>query len=257
MGKTAVITGATSGIGAAYARRLAKDGYDLVITGRRKEIIQKLAGDLAKQYGIKVDVIIAELAEDADVQKVIDAIKSNPDVEMLINNAGYYSGRMECLTDTDLTECEKMIKILTIVPLRLAYTVIPAMSSRGKGAIINVSSLAGILPMRKQTIYSASKAFVKFFSEGLYMELGSKGIKVQALCPGVIATDFYRNRPQKEQNTKSPKMMSPEEVVDCSLKCLEKNRAICVPGGMYKAMNTIFGILPRSAWYKYIAKMVP
>ena len=257
MSKTALITGATSGIGAAYAKRLASQGYDLILTGRRQEIIQKLADDLAKQFNIKAKVIIAELSDDSGIQKVIDAIKSAVNLEILINNAGYYSGRMEYFVDTDLNEYEKMIKVLAVVPMRLAYAAIPAMSSRGKGAIINVSSLAGILPMRKQTIYSASKAFVKFFSEGLYMELGSKGIKVQALCPGVIATDFYRNRPQEEQNTKGPKMMSPEEVVDCSLRYLEKNRAICVPGGMYKAMNTIFGILPRSAWYKYIAKMVP
>jgi len=255
MGKTAVITGATSGIGAAFARQLAARGYNLVITGRRQEIIQKLADDLTEQYKVKINVIIAEFSEDADVQRVIDAIKSNPDVEILINNAGYYSGRMEYFMDTDMTEYEKMIKVMAVVPMRLTYAAIPAMSNRGKGAIINVASLAGIYPMRKQTIYSASKAFVKFFSEGLYMELESKGIKVQALCPGVVATDFYRNRLKK--NTEGPKEMSPEEVVDCSLSYLEKNRAICLPGGMYKAMNVLFGILPRSAYYKYMDRMVP
>jgi uncharacterized protein len=255
MSKTAVITGATSGIGAAFARRLAKDGYDLIITGRRQEIINKLADDLTGQYHVKVNVIIAEFSEDADVQKVIDAFKSNPDVEILINNAGYFSGRMEYFMDTDMAEYEKMIKVLSVVPMKLVYAVIPSMSSRGKGTIINVASLAAIYPMRKQTIYSASKAFVKFFSEGLYMELGSKGIKVQALCPGMVATDFYRNRLQK--NTKGPKIISPEEVVDSSLKYLEKNRAICIPGGSYKVMNALFSLLPRSTYYKYMAKMVP
>jgi short-subunit dehydrogenase len=191
MSQTAVITGATSGIGAAYARRLAADGYDLIITGRRKEIIQKLADDIAAQHKVKVKLIIAELSVDSDIQKVIDAIKTDGNVAMLINNAGY-AGDLKPLMDMKLADCEQMVKVHQVATLRLIYAVVPDMVKRGKGAIINLSSIAAYMPMPGGTLYGGSKAFLKMFSEALHMDLKDKGIKVQALCPGFIPSDFYR-----------------------------------------------------------------
>ena len=256
MSKTAVITGATSGIGAAYAQRLASDGYDLIIIGRRREIIQKLADDITAQHKVKVKVIIAELSNDSDIQQVIDAIKADGNVEMLINNAGYL-GDLKYFMERKLADCEQMIKVHQIVPMRLIYAAVPDMAKRGSGAIINVSSGAAFLPAPKQTTYGTSKAFLKMFSEVLYMELKDKGIKVQALCPGFIPTDFYRNFAEEEfkklsgRNIKIPA----EEVVDYSLKCLKKNKVVCITGFSYKAMCTLLPLLPRGIYYKLVARM--
>ncbi len=260
MSKTAVITGATSGIGAAYARRLAVDGYDLIITGRRQEIILKLADDLTNKHNIKVKVVIAELSNDDDIQKVIDAIKAAENVEMLINNAGY-SGYLKDFIEEELANYEQMIKVHQIVPMRLVAVVAPEMIKQERGAIINVSSVAAYFATTQLHVYQGNKAFVKMFSEGLYQELTDKGIKVQALCPGFTATDFsraYVTQDEYEKQMKSVRYitMSPEAVVDYSLKCLKKNKSICMPGAINRLMTTIFPLLPRSIYYRIAAKMM-
>ena len=259
MSRTAVITGATSGIGAVYARRLAVDGYDLVITGRRREIIQNLANNLVNQHNIKVDVIIAELSDDDDIQKVIDAIKAAENIDILINNAGY-SGPFKEYIEVELQEYEQMIKVHQIVPMRLISAVVPQMIRRGGGTIINVASNAAYAPMPKFVVYGGTKAFSKYFSEGLYQELRGKGIKVQALCPGFIDTDFSKAYLTEEYgkfiSKIKNKMMSPEAVVDYSLKCLKGDKVICIPGAIPKVMAKILPSLPRNMYYKIAAKMV-
>ena len=256
MGKTVLITGATSGIGAAYAKKFASQGYDLILTGRRQAIIQKLADDLTKQYNIEVNVIIAELSDDSDIQKVVDAIKHAEDLEILVNNAGY-GGVPVLFAEKDPLEREKIMKVLMIVPLRLTYAALPEMTRKGHGAIISISSIAAFFPAGKWSIYSASKAFVKSFFESLYLEVKNSGIKVQIVCPGLISTDFSRDfSPDVKQNWASSfkVMMSPESVVECSMKDLGKNRVVCIPGAYYKRMAMLFSILPRSSLYKMIEK---
>ena len=249
MSKTALITGSTSGIGAAYAKKFASQGYDLIITGRRQEIIQKLADDLTKQFNIGVKVIIAELSDDSDIQKVVDAIKSSENFEILVNNAGY-GGAPIFFTDKDSVEHENMMKVLMTVPLRLAYAALPNMSKNRRGTVINIASGAAFIPAKKQAIYAASKAFLKSFSESLYLEVKSKGIKVQVV-PGAIDTDFYRDFSSVEKN-----ILSPESVVDSSLKDLEKNMVVSIPGAYYKNLMVLVSILPRSYWYKRIDKSI-
>jgi hypothetical protein len=256
MSKTALITGSTSGIGAAYAKKFASNGYDLINTGRRQEIIQKLADDLTKQFNIGVKVIIAELSDDSDIQKVVDAIKSSENFEILVNNAGY-GGAPIFFTDKDSVEHENMMKVLMTVPLRLAYAALPNMSKNRRGTVINIASGAAFIPAKKQAIYAASKAFLKSFSESLYLEVKSKGIKVQVV-PGAIDTDFYRDFSSVEKNIffKKFKIMSPESVVDSSLKDLEKNMVVSIPGAYYKNLMVLVSILPRSYWYKRIDKSI-
>ncbi|MFZ2036487.1 MAG: SDR family oxidoreductase [Dehalococcoidales bacterium] len=252
MSKTALITGATSGIGAAYAKRLASQGYDLILTGRRQEIIKKLGDDLAKQFNIKVEIIIAELSDDSDIQKVVDAIKIAENLEILINNAGYGFTPM-MFDENDLGKQEKMTKVLLTVPMRLIYAALPEMTKKRRGTIINVSSQGAYLPSRKMAVYAASKAFLKSFTESLYMEIKDKGIKVQVVCPGIIKTDFYRyfTTEAKASWFKAFKVVTPPElVVDCSLKDLEKHRVVCIPGAYTKRMMTLVSILPRSYVYK-------
>lgn len=235
MNKTAVITGATSGIGAAYAKKLASQGFDLVLTGRRVETIQKLAEELTRQFKIKVEVIIAELSNDADIQKVINAIKSHENLDMLINNAGYWLPLT--FDEKDLLAGETMMKALMTAPVRLIYSALPNMTKNGRGTIINVSSLAAFLPIPRMAIYASCKSFLKAFSERLQLETKDKGIKVQVVCPGVIDTDFYRFSAQaRKVMSEQFQMMSAESVVECSLLELTGNHVVCIPGKYYKAI---------------------
>jgi short-subunit dehydrogenase len=258
MSKTAVITGATTGIGAAYARRLAKDGYNLVITGRRKEIIQKLTDDIVKQYGIKIDLVIAELSDDNDFQKLVDVIKTKEDIEFLINNAGY-SGYDKYFDESDVADHEKMIKVHQIIPMRLISLVLPGMIKRHSGNIINVSSMAAFTPFSCCSVYCSTKAFLKTYTESLYFELKDKGIKVQALCPGWTQTDFGKSHYSKEIYAKMIKQaaMSPERVVDYSLNCLKKNKVVSIPGFTNKMVVKLFPSLPRGMYYWVGTRMTP
>jgi len=257
MTKTAVITGATSGIGAAYAKRLAADGYDLILTGRRREIIQKLADELTDKHKIKVKVIIAELSDDNDIEKVIDAITSADNVEVLINNAGFSPDEKHFM-GMEFRDVERMIKVHQIVPVRLAYAVVPKMEIRSKGTIINVSSVGAFLPSPKIIIYGATKAFLKVFSESLYMDLRRKGIKVQVLCPRLTKTDFHREFSQERYKMISSKYhwMTADEVVDYSLRCLKRNKGpICIPGIRGKLYSAIVPALPKSIYYRIEERM--
>jgi uncharacterized protein len=258
MSKTAVITGATSGIGAAFARKLAQNGYDLIITGRKKDIIQKLADDLSQRYGIKVNVVIAELSNDSDFQKLSDAVKSKENIEILVNNAGY-SGYARHFEEVDIAEHEKMVKVHQLVPMRLVSLIVPDMIKRRKGAIINVASVASFLYVPSCSVYCATKAFLKLFSQCLYLELKDKGIMVQALCPGFTESNFakeYYSNEMLKQLTKS-KAMSPEKVVDCSLNNLKKNKPICIPGLSNQMMARMFPPLPTGIYSSLQTRMSP
>jgi uncharacterized protein len=250
LSKIALITGATSGIGAEYAKRLASQGYDLILTGRREQIIQKLADDIAKQFNIKAKVIIAELTDDADIQKVVDAIKTAENLEILINNAGY-AGPFILFAEKDMQESERMIKVMVTVPMRLIYAALPEMSKKGRGTIINVASISAFVPNKKWSIYGASKASLKSFSESLYLEVKNKGIRVQVVCPGPVDTGFWKNLPaEKAIMSKRFKITSPESVFDNSLRDLEKNRVVCIPGATTKFLMSLSSFLPRSYIYK-------
>jgi hypothetical protein len=256
MGKTALITGATSGIGAAYAKKLASQGYDLILTGRRREVIQKLADKLAKQFNVNIKVILAELSNDSDIRKVVNAINNAENLEMLINNAGY-NGPLIPFAERDLSEQEKMVKVLTTSPMRLTYAVLPEMIKKGQGTIINVSSIAAYLPSKKWAVYAASKAFLKSFTEALYLEVKNQGVKVQVVCPGNTDTDFFRDFSTDGKSTwlnVFKVVMSPEEVVDHSLKDLEKNIVVCIPGEYYKGVLKLFSVLPPPDMYEKAEK---
>lgn len=257
MTKTAVITGATSGIGAAYAKRLAADGYDLILTGRREEIIQKLADELTDKYKIEVKVLIVELSDDNDIQKVIDTINSTDDVEVLINNAGFSPDEKHFM-GMEFKDVERMIKVHQIVPVKSAYSIVPKMEKQRKGTIINVSSGGAFLPSPNIIIYGATKSFLKMFSESLYMDLHGKGIKVQVLCPWFTKTDFHRELSEERYKMISSNYhwMTADEVVDYSLKCLKKNKGpICIPGTRNKLFSALALALPKSIYYRIAERM--
>ena len=255
MSKTALITGATSGIGAAYGKRLASEGYNLILTGRRPEIIQTLADDLTKHFNIRVEVIIAELTDDFDIQKVVNAIKSTENLEILINNAGYMEPYL-LFTEKDPLESEQMMKVLVTVPMRLIYAAIHEMNKNGRGVIINVASQAAFLPNKKSAVYAACKAFLKSFSESLHLEVKNKGIKVQVVCPGPTDTNIWRSLPEVKVHMSQYKLMSPETLVDYSLKDLKKNHVVCITGIHDKLFQARVKFLPRSWVYRMVDKSV-
>ena len=255
MSKTVIITGATSGIGAEYAKQLASQGYNLVITGRREAIIGKLADELKEKFKVKVDVVITELSEAEGVQKLIDFIAQMEDINMLINNAGF--GLNKYYIQSDINSQVRMNDVHTTATMKLIYAVLPKMTKQGCGSIINVASVAGICPLVKDIVYCGSKAFLINFSEALYMEVMKKGIKVQALCPGFTHTDFHGKLELSKVDYKkidTLKWMSPEAVVVYSLKRLKKNKVVCIPGFTNRLIVKATRLIPRSLYYKIIMK---
>ena len=253
--KTALITGATSGVGAAFAKRLAHDGYDLIVTGRRKEKINALANELSAAYHVNVEVIIVELSDNIELEAFVERI-NNLHIDILINNAGFGINRYFCEEDPRIQE--EMVQVHIICPMRLIYAVLPNMISRGNGVIINVSSVGAFLSTPKNTIYSGTKAFLRAFTESLHLELMGTGVKVQVLCPGLVRTDFHEKigiEKAEQENKGLVRWKSPEEIVDISIKGLEKNEVVCIPGWPTRIRIFLMSILPRRFYYGLIRNL--
>jgi short-subunit dehydrogenase len=254
--KTALITGATSGIGASYAKRLACEGYNLILTGRRKEKITALANDLSQAYHVNVEVIIVELSDSIELDTLVDRIK-NLHIDILINNAGFGVNRY--FNDEDLKIQEEMVRVHIICPVRLIHAVLPDMISRGSGVIINVSSVGAFLSIPKNTIYSGTKAFLRAFTESLHLELIGTGVKVQVLCPGLVRTDFHEKidiSKEKQENTRLVSWRSPDEIVDISIRGIEKNEVVCIPGWSTRIRIFLMSILPKQIYYNLVRKIL-
>ncbi len=250
--KTAVITGATSGIGAAYADRFAKEGYDLIITGRRKEKIEVFAEKIRKDCSVSVEVVLAELSSDEGVQELIERINGRQ-IETLVNNAGF--GASSLYQNCDLEVMEQMAKVSVLAPMKLIRAVLPGMVDRRRGTIINVSSGSAFLIFPKKSVYSGVKAFLKSFTEGLHLDLMNTGVKVQVVCPGSTLTDFHGKMGidiSTKQNKAPLLWFTPEYVVDVSLRDLKKNKVICIPGVHSKILIRLLNLLPINLYYRTI-----
>lgn len=226
----ALITGASSGIGLAFAQRLANEGYHLILVARRHERLVRLAHKLESQ-GITAEVLVADLATPEGLATV-EQRASTGDVTMLVNNAGFQTYMPFVELDADLAEAQIRVQVTAVV--RLSRAVLPALLARNAGAIVNVSSMlafsAGMdqpfLP--KRAVYAATKAFVNSFTETLSTELGGTGVKVQALCPAVVRSEFHDvdGKPVLRPNVP---VMEPEDVVEASLAALALGDVICSP----------------------------
>ena len=186
---TALVTGASSGIGAVYADRLAKRGYDLILVARNEQRLKSLATRLTSETGRSVDVLAADLGKKADLGKVEIRLRDDPGITMLVNNAGIAS--VSPLLSADVDKMEDMIALNVTAVTRLAYAVAPAFVARGAGTIINIASIVGISPETLNGVYGATKAFVLAFSHSLQHELADKGLRIQAVLPGATATDLW------------------------------------------------------------------
>jgi short-subunit dehydrogenase len=224
---TALITGASSGIGALYADRLAKRGHDLILVARSRDRLDALATRLAAETGRTIDVIVADLTEKADVQRVEERLRSDPSITMLVNNAGFSVASPIHSSDPD--RLETMIQLNVIAPTRLARAAAPVFAGRGHGTIINIASIVALAPEMLNGTYSGTKAYMVNFSQALHHELAAKGVRVQAVLPGATRTDFWESSGLPVQHLPQEIVMAADEMVDASLAGLDQGELITIP----------------------------
>ncbi len=216
---TALVTGASLGIGEAYCRALAREGYDLILVARRRELLEKLAEELKSRHGIGAEVFPADLASDEDTARVARRIEETADLSLLVNNAGF--GVEGFFVDTDIERQLDVVRVHDLATMRLCRATLPGMIARRHGGIINLSSLAAFFPSPGNVIYSASKAFTVAFSEALSLELKGTGVRVQALCPGFTHTSFHSSLGMDMSHIPERMWMDADEVVEesCARLC--------------------------------------
>jgi short-subunit dehydrogenase len=229
----ALVTGASSGLGAAFAERLAQDCYDLMIVARRRDRLESLAEQLQASHHVNVEVISADLSKPEDLLKVEKRLAESNLLELLVNNAGF--GGYMSFVELDPDKATELINLKVLAVTRLTRAALPGMLARGRGSIINVSSrLAfsgsmGSSQLPKRATYAGANAFINTFSQLLQSELDGTGVQVQALCPGVIETEFHERVGIDANRYPTAIVMKPEEVVQASLVGLKLGEVICVP----------------------------
>ncbi len=224
---TALITGASTGIGAIYADRLAKRGYDLILVARNKERLNALAARLNKETGRSVKVQVADLNQKSDLRKVEETLKSDSTIKVLVNNAGV--GSVASLLEAEVDKMEDMIALNITALTRLTYAAVPGFVARGKGTVINVASVVGISPETLNGVYGATKSYVIGFTHSLQHELAEKGLRIQAVLPGATATEFWDVAGYAHSNLPKEIVMSAENLVDAALVGLDQGEAVTIP----------------------------
>ena len=224
---TALITGASRGIGAVYADRLAKRGYDLILVARSEARLKALSARLTSETGRSVTPLPADLNDKADLAKVETTLRDDQTITMLVNNAGV--GSVAPLLHADVEKMDDMIALNITALTRLTYAAAPAFVARGAGTIINIASVVGISPETLNGVYGATKAYVIALSHSLQHELADKGICVQAVLPGATATDIWDLAGLPYQNLPASIVMSPEDTVDAALVGLDQGELVTIP----------------------------
>ncbi len=243
--RRAWVTGASAGIGAAFARRLAREQFDLALVARSRERLAALAAEVQKTHGISCDIVPADLTIGAQLQDVAEAVGDDAGLELLVNNAGF--GTIGPFAELDPEREEEEIRLNVLALTRLTRAALPGLIERGHGSIINVSSMAAFQPAPLNATYGATKAFVNSFTEALHEELRGSGVRVQALCPGFTRTEFQERAGIDTSGIPSFAWMTPEAVVDRSLAGLRRGEVICVPGIANRVLATAATAMPRAA----------
>jgi short-subunit dehydrogenase len=230
--RVALVTGASSGIGLAYARQLAAQGYGLVLVARREERLQRLASELEQQHHVQAEVLAADLATEDGIARVEQRIAQGGDIAFLVNNAGY--DVFGLFAQVPIEKTLELITCHVLASVRFCRAALPGMLDRQRGAIVNVSSIGAFIPKSHDSTYVSTKAYLKIFSETLAIELDGTGIHVQALCPGFTLSEFHDDPQYAQYRIKErvPRWlwMTCEQVVEHSLRALGEGQVVCVPG---------------------------
>jgi uncharacterized protein len=246
-GKTALVTGASSGIGKAFAELLAAKGYALVLTARRRDRLDQLARQLTAQHGVAAHVIVADLAEPDASARIADAVRAQGlHIDFLVNNAGY--GVPGSYLNVAWLDHQRFIQIMMTAVCDLTYRLLPPMLERGWGRVINVASVAGMVPAPAgHTLYGASKAFVIRFSEALASESAPKGVNVTALCPGFTYSEFHDVTGTREKMKSMPALfwLNADDVVREGYEAVMRGNSVVVNGRIYRLLIWLIGVAPR------------
>ena len=250
-GRTALITGASAGIGAAFARHLAAEGCNLVLVARREDRLTSLADELTTRHRVRCDVVTADLADRQAPRAIMERVQAlGVDIDILVNNAGM-SGN-STFADTSFDALAAEIQVMVTAVTELAHLVIPGMKERGYGRIVNLSSLAALLPPAASLLYTGIKSYVLNVSQALDMELRPYGIHVTALCPGFTHSEFHDVMGTRDAATsKLPSMMwqNPEDVVREGWRAVERGTPVCVPGMVNKVTAAAAKPIPTRIGY--------
>lgn len=223
----ALITGASSGIGAVYADRLAREGYDLMLVARNQPRLEQLAEQLRTRTRRDVQVLVADLAQPADLTRIAAVVEGDKRLSMLVNNAGF--GATASVLDSDTARLDEMILVNVTGLTRLAKAAAANFVAQGHGTIINIGSIVALAPKLLNGVYSASKAYVQAFSESLQHELSDKGVAVQVVLPGITATDFWDIAGVPVSHLPDAKVMSAQDLVDAALAGLAQGEVVTIP----------------------------
>ena len=243
-GRHAWVTGASVGLGAAFARRLARDGYDLRLVARNRRQLEQLAEELHDAHGVHAEAVPADLTDAAALREVERAVAHDAHLELLVNNAGFGTNGAFATLDADREEDEIRLNVLALT--RLTRAALPGLVRRGHGGVINVSSMAGLQPAPYNATYGATKAFVNSFTEALHEELRDTGVRVMALCPGFTRTEFQERAGIDTSGIPDLAWMSAEAVVDAAMAGFARGQVVLVPGFANWAMTGVTAALPRA-----------
>jgi uncharacterized protein len=242
---TALVTGASSGIGRQLARQLAADGCDLVIVARRTGLLEQLAADLRTAHHVSVEILTADLTSPAGLAETKDRLaqQARP-IELLVNNAGF--GSEGSFADLPAGSIAGQVSLNVMALVALTRAVLPSMLRRGHGGVLNVSSVAGFVALPGSAVYGATKAFVTSFSESLSGEVADHGVHVTALCPGFTRTEDHDEQ-DSDAGIHRLAWLDAGPVARAGLDAVAAGRVICVPGAQYKAVVPLARIVPRRA----------
>lgn len=256
-GKTALVTGASSGIGKAFADVLARKGYALVLTARRGDRLEALAAELTKAYGVATHVIPADLGEPDASRQIVAALHARGlTIDVLVNNAGY--GVAGSYVNVPWIDHQRFMQVMVTAVLDLTYRLLPGMIERGWGRIINVASVAGMVPAPAgHTLYGASKAFLIKTSEALAAENGPKGVNVTAVCPGFTWSEFHDVLGTRDKMNNVPGFLwlEPDDVAREGYQAVMKGTPVVVNGRVYQFLVWLNGAMPRriAGWVSGLA----
>jgi short-subunit dehydrogenase len=240
----ALVTGASSGIGQAFAQHLARAGHDLVLVARDGPRLEALAKELDQQHGTQSEVCAVDLTDRAQLASVESRLRADPPVDVLINNAGF--GTFGTFHELDLEVEDREVQLNITAVVRLTHAALGPMVARGKGSVLNVSSIAGVQPVPGDATYAATKAFVLNFSEALHEELRGTGVNLTVLCPGFTRTEFQERANYDPAGVPKFMWQDAEVVVEAALAALAKNRAVSVPGGLNRVTATLSAMAPHA-----------